>query len=198
MESKVAKSLGIKTKVNRPYKRRTVLIKPHFQIKYAITMLFLFGLAALLVWWEAYRDLAGAAGFFSVYDSSMRPILDQLTKVLLVKVSLMLGGVWIFSIFAFHLVAGPIYRIENSLKAMQSGDLTLRIRFRKKDEFQDVGSVFNDTLESLQERIQKDIEKVVEISDRLQSFSENLEGETADKLLAIANDMRTVTKSFII
>jgi methyl-accepting chemotaxis protein len=60
--------------------------------------------------------------------------------------------VWIFLFFS-HRIAGPIFRFEKVFEKLAQGDLTERIYLREKDEFKDVASKYNDTMDNLRERL---------------------------------------------
>lgn len=63
------------------------------------------------------------------------------------------GGIfwslWLFS----SRVAGPLLQLQRTLEMMAAGDLTARMRVRKKDELQEHTDYLNRTVESLQNRV---------------------------------------------
>ncbi len=131
-------------------------------------------------------------------DPAIKPILSEISKIVLVKIAFLLVGVWFLSALSFQLIAGPIYRIELCLKSVLSGELTHKIIIRKKDELHDVISILNETIDFLREKVQNDRNKVEEISSNLSSISEDLDQETAGKIAEINEKLQTVTKDFII
>jgi len=64
---------------------------------------------------------------------------DRLWPAILISVPLFM----IVSIWVTHRFAGPIYRLEKSLKQIASGDLGLRVRFRSGDDFQELAALVN-------------------------------------------------------
>ena len=71
----------------------------------------------------------------------------------LAGLELISGGVvyYISRSISFH-IAGPVYAIERSLKAMGEGDLTVSLTLRKGDKFKEVSDVLNETIVIYQER----------------------------------------------
>ncbi|OGW88971.1 MAG: hypothetical protein A3A73_05435 [Omnitrophica bacterium RIFCSPLOWO2_01_FULL_50_24] len=53
------------------------------------------------------------------------------------------------SIYLTHKVAGPVFRVNQSLREIHNGNLAIRIRFRKFDESQGLSARFNEMAASL-------------------------------------------------
>jgi len=60
----------------------------------------------------------------------------------------------VLSIFVTHRLAGPIYRIEQSLKQMAAGDLNFHVRFRSGDDLQELGDLINQTIQRQRDLLQ--------------------------------------------
>ncbi len=76
-------------------------------------------------------------------------ILDETNKKLIPKfIGLVLLIAW-GSIYLSHKIAGPLYRFQMSLEALEKGNMSVRIHLRESDEAQFLGSQFNETVESL-------------------------------------------------
>jgi len=64
---------------------------------------------------------------------------DRLWPAILLSVpAFMLLSIWIT-----HRLGGPIYRLEQSLKRIASGDLGLEVRFREGDDLQELAALVN-------------------------------------------------------
>lgn len=77
-----------------------------------------------------------------------RPLLIQLGLFVLV-----LCGV---TLAVSHRVAGPLFRLEKSIRVVQDGNLVHRVQFRKGDELPHLRDAFNGMLDSLHARVRKD------------------------------------------
>lgn len=63
--------------------------------------------------------------------------------------------IWMYryNLKASHRIAGPIYNLERGMAALAVGDLSVAIRLRKGDSFQEVGDQMNATIGKLREKI---------------------------------------------
>lgn len=87
---------------------------------------------------------------------------------------LILGSA-LLSLSLTHRLAGPLYRLEQSVKEWAQGNLSLRIRFRKRDELHELGGVFNEALAHFERTI-------IEIRDR--------QAGSCEALRQVLSDMR--------
>lgn len=63
---------------------------------------------------------------------------------------LLLVGVWWGSLLASHKIAGPVYVMVRQMEKLAEGDLTARVRLRRKDAFQVEAVAINQCIEELQ------------------------------------------------
>jgi methyl-accepting chemotaxis protein len=71
-----------------------------------------------------------------------------------------------------HRIAGPIYRLERTLESVGSGDLGLRIRFRRHDAVEGMAEEINSAVEGLGARISdlhRDVKGIREEAERLKA-----------------------------
>lgn len=69
-------------------------------------------------------------------------------------------GVIIMTLFMSHSIAGPLWRIEQTAKAVGSGDMTVRIHLREKDEIRGLADQMNKMVDTIGTRL-KDINATV-------------------------------------
>ena len=83
---------------------------------------------------------------------------------------LLVGGIFIIivTIVLTHKIAGPLYRFEQTLKAMCGRNLAHKIHLRKGDEGQKLGSLINDFNRTLTE----DITRLKETASKLDNTKE--------------------------
>lgn len=129
--------------------RRNHFIKKGFQINFSIRFLVLIAIEAVLLgglfWYMSYNTLTtGYVGSqLRVENTSGFFFPSMLTANLVVVVIVAVIGL-IGLIFISHKIAGPLYRFEASLKEISSGDLTHRIKTRKKDQLKDLADSLNE------------------------------------------------------
>lgn len=149
-----------------PNRRRKLFIDKRLQGMYALLNLAIAGLVALFVGLEIIRSFyvefgwPGAGKPFSLPDLLF--ILKLITLVLVGG-----GFFWLLSAFAGHRIAGPVYRLDQSLKEVTKGNFGLRIQFRKKDFFQHVADTFNEMNESVEQKFAKKEELLEQIKEKI-------------------------------
>src|SRR5258706_11174877 len=119
-------------------RRKMVLVQHSLQIKYTLLTMFLVSLACFTVWWETYRSVSVMAVGALTVDPSLLNTLTRINELVLFKVILHVGFVGLFSFLISHYIAGPIFRLERGLKALEQGDFSQRIQLRKRDELKNV------------------------------------------------------------
>lgn len=72
--------------------------------------------------------------------------------------------VYRLSLIASHRIAGPVYVLEQGLKRMAEGDLTVELKLRKGDNFHEAVDIFNLAIGDLRERVIR-AKKLVERPD---------------------------------
>lgn len=105
----------------------------------------------------------------------------------------------IISVYITHKLAGPIYRFEKTAKDVINGDLSVRIRLRKKDDLKDLANLFNQLLGNIDRSLKNIKKKETEIRadlpliiKRLDS-TPNVSQELHEKLQTIIEKNREVT-----
>ena len=73
-------------------------------------------------------------------------------------------GVVIMTLFMSHSIAGPLWRIEQTAKAVGSGDVSVRIHLREKDEIRGLADQMNKMAETIGSRV-KDLNATVIMLD---------------------------------
>lgn len=108
--------------------------------------------AALLLYFYARQEITG-----SFYEAHIRirRVSDLLLPVVLAGTFVSLLSGMLLALFLPQRIAGPIYRIETDLKAVQEGDLTFVIHLRRNDILKDFSSSVNFTVATLRDCMSK-------------------------------------------
>ena len=72
-------------------------------------------------------------------------------------------------LFISHKIAGPMFRFEKDLKDIGQGDLTKKVRLRKKDQFTNLGDSLNIMTATLHEKVvstQAEVEQLIELASK--------------------------------
>lgn len=136
---------------SKSYKRTAILVEKSLQLKFMGFVLFLFLISGFAVWWEAYHSMGNfiALGFG---DDQVKTIVAQFNKVLLIKMGVELVLIVFISMMFSHYIAGPLYRLQETMRMVRDGDFSVRVKFRKLDELKKLGETFNEMMDSLQKK----------------------------------------------
>jgi len=86
--------------------------------------------------------------------------------------------------FLTHRLAGPLYRFEQTIKAILSGDLSVRIRLREKDEFQDLALLLNQAIIEIDQRLRAIEAKGYQLEERLDEVLAELRDRPQSQVIA--------------
>ena len=133
---------------------------------WALLNLGIAGMIVLIVSLEILRSIYIRLGWPMGGKAFTVPDILFIVKLILITV---VGGAffWIMSAFAAHRFAGPIWRLDQSLKEVIKGNYSLRIKFRKKDFFQHVATTFNVMNESIEKAMQEKDQEIAELKKKL-------------------------------
>ncbi|WP_461481060.1 hypothetical protein [Porticoccus sp.] len=134
-------------------RRKSVVINSRFQYQYALVaaaasvlLINLFIIINTLL--PDYRGLL---------LNGWHTLIVALVEILLIV------GVWWGSLISSHRIAGPVFVIVREVETLSEGDLTARVRLRQHDLFQPEAEAINQSIEILQQRLQRLKEVVSEI-----------------------------------
>ncbi len=108
------------------------------------------GVAALILYFYANQEVGES--FYSAHIT-IRRVSDLLLPVVLAGTGVSLLAGMILALFLPQRIAGPIYRIEEDLRRVGEGDLTVKVVLRKGDILFDFADNINGTIADLQKRV---------------------------------------------
>lgn len=118
------------------------------------------------------RERVALADAFRAVNRSLLP------KVTLVMLLIFLGG-----IILSHQIAGPLYRFEESAKAIAGGDLRAKFIVRKSDQAQETAVA----LERMAEALRSDIGRIKETGKAIENAASN-----ADRLKGAVKELNAI------
>ncbi len=139
-------------------RRSNYWIKKSFQSRFSLRFAILILLeAALIAFFFFYISkgtlTTGYEGTEVRIENTARYFMGAFAMIsMIVAVAMGMVAMLVF-IFFSHRVAGPVYHIQKSLWEMTNGNLTYRIRLRKKDELTEVADDVNRTAQFLERKI---------------------------------------------
>jgi methyl-accepting chemotaxis protein len=171
------------------------IIKTKFQFKFSLVV-FLFLACSVGVIWFWGNAMVGKmieSGMLTGDDAiaSVNVLKDNIGYLSVLALAITFG----LSLFFSHFIAGPIYRFEKTLESMRDqGDLTIHIKLRKHDEFQETADLFNQALVSLRNKVRKERETMASKVDQLTALSQKLraagQASVATELDAIVGELK--------
>jgi len=156
------------------FRRRRFLVMPRFQIGLALRVSFFVLLysAALgfLIFSPMQQELTGAVPF-----DKQAWVADQILELhFRVWPGIALVGILVgfHTIFTSHRIAGPIYRIDQVIRAITAGDYSQRIRLRRTDRWQEFAGAVNALGEQLDQRSSESLSLLRQAQETLKKAQE--------------------------
>ncbi|WP_428053589.1 HAMP domain-containing protein [Candidatus Avelusimicrobium facis] len=137
------------------FKRRTIFIKKGLQFRY-MTLIILSVLAGLMI--MAFELTFTLSDIFDNYPVLLQPLYDNFPTIaygFIYKIVIYVVFVVLISAILSHKMAGPVYRFEQTCKAIAKGDFSQRVHLRKGDDLTDLQDEFNKMMDRVEAEINK-------------------------------------------
>lgn len=138
-------------------KRKHYFIKKKFQLRYFLINLLFMLIGSLIVGYTVYST------GWALFGEQLSKICPQgylsaqirfVNNTLFFRMLLLMPIIAVISLFLSHRIAGPLYRLEHSLKEIaQNLNLTLRFKLRKKDELKELAEALNKVMDKFAELV---------------------------------------------
>lgn len=153
------------------YKRRIYLINPNFQIKFSLLItLFLLGVTIIYPY-TIYQIIDNIS---TQLPDTAGTIVEKKNDILLTLAGWQVGySLIVFSacIFFSHKIAGPLYKLNLSLKKITEMDSLETLSFRKGDYFSELETSYNNAVETIRKSRSQDFEQLSEIRSYLANLA---------------------------
>ena len=172
------------------YKRRTYFLGGSFQPRLFFRLFFLIALQAVVITlfflYEGRGTLTtGYQGDSLRIEKTMSFFLVNFVFIAaIVGIAMAIVGILTFLFFS-HRIVGPIYNLRRSLEKIAAGDLTCRVRLRKKDELKDVAEALNRFTEMMDRQM-----------GRLKKETRHASAQDLAKAKETLDHLRTMADSF--
>ena len=143
--------------MGKKFRRRNYLINKPLQFIYSGIMIYLLLIGIIVVGVGTYYltfntiliELETQGGLSQAYE-----MVKDINLLILKRVGTMLVIVLVFAfglgVYYLHRIAGPVYRIEKTIREMAEGKKVEPIRLRKKDFFKSLAEAVNKLIEKQQ------------------------------------------------
>lgn len=142
--------------------RRTIyVVDESFQLKYSILLAVIGLMVSVLVGFVVYNYSMAHDNVLLVsgldQSQDMVNFFKSQHKILIVKLitlsAIVTMSLFLIGLIITHRITGPLFSIKKVMKQIsQTGDLSLRVNLRKKDELKTFATEFNTMLETLRKR----------------------------------------------
>ena len=95
---------------------------------------------------------------FDHYPVLLQPLYDHFPSIaygFIYKIVIYVIFVVLISAIVSHKMAGPVYRFEQTCKAIAKGDFSQRVHLRKGDQLTDLQDKFNKMMDRKKKKIKK-------------------------------------------
>lgn len=166
----------------KSFTRTTLIVKPDYQLRLAfkvsISIILYSFILGFIIFYPLYQDMTAASSIEEqMAISSTVLYLHKSFWPGFVLVALLAG---LQAIMSSHRLVGPMFRFERTVGELISGNYSIRIRIRKKDEFKEMEGLLNRLAATLEESKTRDNQFYHDARIKLETIKAMLEAEGAE------------------
>ena len=177
-------------------KRKKILIKGTLQLKYAALVLVAMLVTAVTVGADFYIRLHGFMKEFlkDLPGRNIEQFMFNMNQLMYAKIIVLLLIAIAVSLYVSHKLAGPIFRIEESIGEVSKGDLTHRVYLRSKDELKYLASYFNYMVTTFKGWIESDRKTAQSVILDLEEIKNKvIDNESKEKIESMQERLKNIT-----
>jgi len=183
-------------KENR-FKRSKLLLKnssqPHLILQVYLILLAVIILSGGIFYFIGNQDLSKE--YFQAHSTIKSTMELLLPTLIIVNVIALLAAFFLVVDFT-HSIAGPIHRLKEISKKVADGDLTPVVKFRKKDNIQDLSAAIGNIVTGLNARLRQLEASVNKLDDLENKIKEIDQPKVKEELLAVHNEIQEEIRKF--
>ena len=166
----------------RHFTRKKIMVKPAYQmrlaIRFAVSIILYSFVLGFVIFYPLYQDLNAASTIEEqALISSVVLYLHKSFWPGFILVALLAG---LQAVLSSHRLVGPMYRFEKMVGELISGNYSLRIKIRKRDEFKEMEGLLNRLAATLAEAKTRDNQFYHDARIKLETISAMLDAEGAE------------------
>jgi len=179
--------------------RKHILINPAFQVRFAL----LFTLAVMVfasifpVFVYTLFESMEHHALFSKSSAALAALREARSDMMVffIVMTIVTGLTsFLLALFHSHRIAGPLYKLRMSMVAMQQGVLNQHIKFRTKDNFEELADGFNAMTDAIFIRRRRDFERVNSVIPKLERLQATLNGEEQASVTEVLNALQELSR----
>ncbi len=140
------------------YQRKQFYISKQFQSRFIMKFCLLVVVGAvistaLLLFFSQNTLTSSFQNSRLTIQNTAQTIMPSVIYTNLISLVLISVAAIFITLFISHKIAGPLYRLEQSLKQLEEGDLTQKVHLRKYDQITGVAETLSQTINGLHAKI---------------------------------------------
>ncbi len=128
--------------------RKRYLLKKGVQLRFMMVIIVAMVLIALVTSLSIYYAVMQTL-VTQFHGENLALIKHAITYKLLMRSLLLIFAIAIISVFISHRMAGPVYKFEQTIRALSQGKEVEEIKLRKRDEFYGLATAINALINSM-------------------------------------------------
>jgi methyl-accepting chemotaxis protein len=183
----MAKTIGLQQKdknnmSKKHFKRRQLIIKKSFQIKYAVIVFLAVTVTAVAVGTDFYISIQGFLKQYLEDIPGVSEYIQSMNQIMYGKILVLIVIAVVVSFIVSHKFAGPIFKLEKSMLKVKEGDLTYKMYLRDGDEFTQMADIFNDTVAKFRKAVESDRRLAEDIRSGLEEIKVSDDGNLKERI----------------
>ena len=141
-------------------KRRQYIVKPKLQIKYLLILAAIIIVSSILIYYMFLDSLLNSPGMDQLSAGAVRNFVRSYTSGFFWAILCFMALVLIESIFYFHRLIGPIFFFEKVMARLKTGDFSVSVHHRHKDETIELATSMNEAISNVRTAVSEDRKKI--------------------------------------
>ncbi len=165
------------------FRRKQFLIKRGLQFRYIGIVFGIALLASIVTGYTVFATGWTLLGekLANVYPQGRLLSVLRTTNLVLIRNLLFVSPfIFLLGLFFSHKIAGPVYKIEKSVREISEGNLALKIKLRKGDEFWSLANIINTMTENISSSISINKANALKIQKELDEIKRNVSSQQYD------------------
>ena len=179
------------------FKRRQVIIKKSFQLKYAAIVFTAVLATAVTVGGDFYYSLNVFIKEYLGEFPQIKELMESMNQMIYAKIIVLLVIAVAVSLLVSHKFAGPLFKLEKGLINLHKGDLTQKMYIRTGDELKNFSDYFNSIISNFSNWVKNDRSRADEAISKLEDIKNRTDKSDIKKEIEeIQNNLKEIAQNW--
>ena len=181
----------------KKFKRRQVIIKKSFQLKYAAVVLAAVLVTAVTVGADFYYSLNVFMREYLGEFPQIKELMESMNQMIYAKIVVLLVIAVAVSLLVSHKFAGPLFKLEKTLINLHKGDLTEKMYLRAGDELKDFSEYINGIISNFSDWVKNDRSRAGEAISKLEDIKNKIDNlDAKEEIEKIQNNLKGIAQNW--